>query len=98
MLPEAEDPPARRLQAGSDGTITVAEGLAGPFTPFEIGREWGRAWDTTWFRVTGRIPASFAGRRVSRSPRGCAGWGFSAGESGEKIRLPRETTKQEMSI
>ncbi|MRH28064.1 alpha-mannosidase [Microbacterium sp. SYP-A9085] len=44
--------------------IPVAEGLAGPFTPFEIGREWGRAWDTTWFRVTGRIPASFAGRRV----------------------------------
>ncbi len=44
--------------------IPVAEGLAGPFAPLPVGAAWGRAWDTTWFRVTGEVPASFAGRRV----------------------------------
>jgi len=44
--------------------IPVAAGLTGPFSPFEVGMAWGRAWDTTWFRVTGIVPASFAGHRV----------------------------------
>ncbi|WP_417563445.1 alpha-mannosidase [Microbacterium sp.] len=44
--------------------IPVAEGLAGPFAPTPVGSAWGRAWDTTWFRVTGRVPASFAGKHV----------------------------------
>ncbi|WP_354002772.1 hypothetical protein [Microbacterium elymi] len=44
--------------------IPVAEGLSGPFAPTAIGAAWGRAWDTAWFRVSGRVPASFAGKRV----------------------------------
>ena len=44
--------------------IPVAEGLAGPFEPLPVGSPWGRAWDTTWFRVSGEVPASFAGSRV----------------------------------
>ncbi len=44
--------------------VPVAEGLAAEYEPTSAGAPWGRAWDTTWFRVTGTVPASFAGRRV----------------------------------
>ena len=44
--------------------IPVSEGLAADYTPTEVGRRWGRAWDTTWFRIEGEVPAAFAGRRV----------------------------------
>ena len=44
--------------------IPVAEGLDGPFAPMPVGAPWGRAWDTTWFRVRGEVPASFTGCRV----------------------------------
>jgi alpha-mannosidase len=44
--------------------IPVAKGLAGPFEPLPVGSAWGRAWDTTWFQVTGRVPASFTQKRV----------------------------------
>ncbi|MFT4293945.1 MAG: glycoside hydrolase family 38 C-terminal domain-containing protein [Micropruina sp.] len=44
--------------------IPVADGLAAEYVPAQVGDPWGRAWDTTWFRVTGTVPAAFAGRRV----------------------------------
>ncbi|MFS0712902.1 glycoside hydrolase family 38 C-terminal domain-containing protein [Microbacterium sp. 2P01SA-2] len=44
--------------------IAPAEGLALEFEPFEAGSPWGPAWSTTWFRVRGRVPAEWAGRRV----------------------------------
>ncbi|MFC6356225.1 alpha-mannosidase [Luethyella okanaganae] len=44
--------------------IPVTEGLAADYEPIGIGAWWGRAWDTTWLRITGTIPAEFAGRRV----------------------------------
>lgn len=44
--------------------IPVADGLAADYTLTKPGAAWGRAWDTTWFRLTGGIPESFAGRRV----------------------------------
>ncbi len=44
--------------------IAVAAGLAAAYQPCAPGTPWGRAWDTTWFRVTGEVPAAFAGRRV----------------------------------
>jgi alpha-mannosidase len=40
----------------------VAEQL--PFTPATLGTEWGRCWDTTWFRLSGAVPVSWAGGRV----------------------------------
>ncbi|GAA3757976.1 glycoside hydrolase family 38 C-terminal domain-containing protein [Microbacterium kribbense] len=60
------DPHPLQLAAHTVGgePIRVAAGLAGPFDPVAVGTRWGRAWDTTWFRVTGRVPASAAGRRV----------------------------------
>jgi len=44
--------------------ITPAEGLALEFEPFTAGSMWGPAWGTTWFRVRGEVPASWAGKRV----------------------------------
>ncbi|QNE35582.1 alpha-mannosidase [Leifsonia shinshuensis] len=44
--------------------IPPAEGLALDYTPYEVGTPWGRAWGTTWFRLTGAVPAAWAGRRV----------------------------------
>jgi len=35
------------------------------FEPFAVGQEWGPAWDTTWFRVSGRVPPEWSGRAVA---------------------------------
>ncbi|MCT1479261.1 glycoside hydrolase family 38 C-terminal domain-containing protein [Microbacterium sp. p3-SID336] len=44
--------------------IPPAEGLALDLAPGAVGELWGPAWGTTWFRLTGRVPAEWAGRRV----------------------------------
>ena len=44
--------------------VSVAEGLAAPYAPVRIGDRWGPAWGTTWFRLTGAVPAEWAGRTV----------------------------------
>ncbi|WP_433675192.1 alpha-mannosidase [Microbacterium gorillae] len=44
--------------------IAPAEGLALPFAPHEVGSAWGPAWGTTWFKVSGTVPADWAGKRV----------------------------------
>ena len=44
--------------------VPVAEGLAADFTPAAVGDDWGPAWGTTWFKVTGHVPADWAGRTV----------------------------------
>ncbi|MGY0386415.1 alpha-mannosidase [Nocardioides sp. WG-D5] len=44
--------------------IAPAEGLALTYEPFEVGSDWGPAWGTAWFRITGTVPAEWAGRRV----------------------------------
>jgi len=44
--------------------IPPAEGLALEYTPYAVGTLWGPAWGTTWFRLTGTVPADWAGRRV----------------------------------
>lgn len=44
--------------------IAPAEGLALDFAPTEVGRMWGPAWATTWFKITGVVPTDWAGRRV----------------------------------
>lgn len=41
--------------------IPFAEAVARPFAPIAVGSEWGRAWDTVWFRVTGEVPAEWSG-------------------------------------
>jgi alpha-mannosidase len=44
--------------------IAPAEGLALDYEAGTVGAPWGPAWGTTWFKLTGRVPAEWAGRRV----------------------------------
>ncbi|HEX4725526.1 MAG TPA: glycoside hydrolase family 38 C-terminal domain-containing protein [Pseudonocardiaceae bacterium] len=44
--------------------VPVAEALAAPYEPTSPGVPWGPPWGTSWFRLTGRVPESFAGRTV----------------------------------
>ncbi|MFE1908112.1 alpha-mannosidase [Streptomyces gardneri] len=44
--------------------VPVAEGLAAPYEPVTLGHRWGPAWTTSWFRISGRVPEEWAGRRV----------------------------------
>ncbi|WP_042394455.1 alpha-mannosidase [Streptacidiphilus carbonis] len=44
--------------------VTVAEGLAAPTRPIAAGTAWGAPWGTSWFKVSGRVPAEWAGSTV----------------------------------
>src|SRR5882672_5784750 len=44
--------------------ISYADAIRGDFVQFQAGDPWGPPWSTTWFRVRGRVPESWAGRRV----------------------------------
>ncbi|RII18704.1 Mannosylglycerate hydrolase [Streptomyces sp. YIM 130001] len=44
--------------------VPVAEGLAAVPEPIAVGERWGAPWGTSWFRVTGTVPAEWAGRTV----------------------------------
>ncbi|MEU4347876.1 glycoside hydrolase family 38 C-terminal domain-containing protein [Streptomyces sp. NPDC023838] len=44
--------------------VPVAEGLAGIPVPIAVGDAWGAPWGTSWFRVTGTVPAEWAGKTV----------------------------------
>lgn len=44
--------------------VPVAQGLAADYRPAAVGDEWGPAWGTTWFRVTGQVPRQWTGRTV----------------------------------
>ncbi|MEG3627968.1 alpha-mannosidase [Streptomyces poriticola] len=47
-----------------DEPVPVAEGLAAEPEPIAVGARWGAPWGTSWFRVTGTVPAEWAGRTV----------------------------------
>jgi len=44
--------------------IPVAEALAASYSPAAVGDPWGPPWSTTWFRLSGSVPAGWAGRPV----------------------------------
>ncbi|MGW5237327.1 alpha-mannosidase [Monashia sp. NPDC004114] len=44
--------------------VAPADGLLLDYRPYEVGTMWGRAWGTTWFRITGVVPQEWSGRRV----------------------------------
>ncbi|WP_184574861.1 alpha-mannosidase [Streptomyces zagrosensis] len=52
-----------RWEAPSE-PVPVADGLAADYVPATAKDRWGPAWGTTWFKVTGRVPAAWAGRTV----------------------------------
>ncbi|MCU1663833.1 MAG: alpha-mannosidase, partial [Pseudonocardia sp.] len=42
----------------------VAEGLAAGYRPLQPNEQWGPAWGTSWFHITGAVPAEWSGRAV----------------------------------
>ena len=44
--------------------VPVGEGLSAPYRPVKVGDPWGPAWTTSWFKVTGTVPAEWAGLPV----------------------------------
>jgi len=44
--------------------ISYSDAVRGDFVPIKVGDAWGPPWSTTWFRVQGRVPESWTGRRV----------------------------------
>ncbi|MGH9035643.1 MAG: alpha-mannosidase, partial [Acidimicrobiia bacterium] len=44
--------------------ISYDEACRRPFRPFAVGDPWGPAWDTTWFRLSGRVPPDWGGQEV----------------------------------
>ncbi|MGW2109043.1 alpha-mannosidase [Streptomyces sp. NPDC001948] len=44
--------------------VPFTEAVAAPYRPGTIGDDWGPAWGTSWFRVTGRVPRDWAGETV----------------------------------
>ncbi|MDR4533767.1 glycoside hydrolase family 38 C-terminal domain-containing protein [Glutamicibacter sp. PS] len=44
--------------------VPIADGLRLDFAPVHVGEAWGPAWGTTWFKLTGQVPAEWAGRKV----------------------------------
>ncbi len=44
--------------------ISYEEAIRGDYRPFRVGDPWGPPWSTTWFHVTGRVPESWAGKKV----------------------------------
>ncbi|MFD7135537.1 alpha-mannosidase [Streptomyces sp. NPDC059894] len=44
--------------------VPFEEAAAAPYEPFAPDTPWGPPWGTTWFRMRGRVPAAWAGKRV----------------------------------
>jgi alpha-mannosidase len=54
--------------------VAPAVAFDADYQPFPVGGSWGPPWDTTWFRLRGRIPSEWAGREVAL--------GFTIGNAG----------------
>ncbi|MFJ8609295.1 alpha-mannosidase [Streptomyces sp. NPDC093675] len=44
--------------------VPFTEAAAAPYAPFTMDTPWGPPWGTTWFRISGRVPENWAGKRV----------------------------------
>lgn len=44
--------------------VPVDVARAADFVPFPVGGQWGKPWGTTWFRLRGAVPESWAGQTV----------------------------------
>lgn len=44
--------------------VPAEEAFRAEYSSFPVGGEWGALWDTTWFRVRGRVPRDWKGREV----------------------------------
>ncbi|MHB1912585.1 MAG: alpha-mannosidase [Acidimicrobiales bacterium] len=84
ILPRARRGPVSEVSISAHhvggAPIGFAEAVKGRFEEFGVGQAWGPAWDTTWFRVRGQVPAGWSGRSVVLVVRlgGGGGTGFTA--------------------
>ena len=44
--------------------VPAAEGIAATYRPLDGAEAWGPAWRTSWFHITGTVPAAWAGKAV----------------------------------
>ncbi|HZC26856.1 MAG TPA: glycoside hydrolase family 38 C-terminal domain-containing protein, partial [Actinopolymorphaceae bacterium] len=44
--------------------VPVGEAVGADYKPATLGETWGPPWGTSWFRLTGRVPEEWDGRRV----------------------------------
>ncbi|GAA4373343.1 alpha-mannosidase [Paeniglutamicibacter cryotolerans] len=44
--------------------VSPADALGRDYAPYTVGTPWGAAWGTTWFKISGTVPAQWAGKRV----------------------------------
>ncbi|HEX6476633.1 MAG TPA: hypothetical protein VF005_05115, partial [Acidimicrobiales bacterium] len=45
--------------------VSISEALRAPYEQFPVGGAWGPLWDTTWFRLRGRVPEQWRGEEVA---------------------------------
>ncbi len=57
--------PLRAAAARVESPIPLAEARKASYAPVEIGWRWGPVWSTTWFRLSGAVPESWAGKTVA---------------------------------
>ncbi|MEM9414598.1 MAG: alpha-mannosidase [Planctomycetota bacterium] len=62
--------------------VPFAQAAAATYQPFKVGDRWGASWDTAWFRITGELPADWAGKpeailRIDLGPNPTWAEGFS---------------------
>ncbi|MFD7115566.1 glycoside hydrolase family 38 C-terminal domain-containing protein [Streptomyces sp. NPDC059922] len=60
----AREPLALSVWHAPGEPVPVERALQGSYEPFTTGTEWGSPWSTSWFRLEGVVPESWAGRRV----------------------------------
>ena len=55
---------AWHVGGGQGEPVPPEEAFLATYSPFRVGQAWGPAWGTSWFHLTGTIPAAAAGERV----------------------------------
>ena len=55
---------AWHVEGGQGEPVSAARALQASYAPFAVGQPWGPPWGTSWFHLTGTIPASAAGNRM----------------------------------
>ena len=61
--------------------VPFADAVVQQYKPFAAGRLWGKPWGTTWFHVTGTVPADWIGAHDTRIEM-IVDLGFSTGQAG----------------
>lgn len=85
VLPRARRGPVAEVEIAAHHVggepIGIRHAMTAVYEPFSVGQAWGPAWDTTWFRVRGVVPAEWKGKTavlVVRLTAGGGGTGFVA--------------------